>query len=263
VSDSALAVRDLDVSIGAVAILRRVSLEVRAGEHVTIIGPNGAGKTTLLKAVMRIVPAAGGAIDVRGVPLARYTQRELAKVVSYVPQSDGRLLPFTAEEFVKMGRYPHLGPLSPLGAADLAAVERAMDQTNTSRYADRQLATLSGGERQGVLIAAALAQGASILLLDEPATFLDPKHQTEVYDLLGRVNRESGVTIVSVTHDVNAAALHADRVIAIGGGAVVFTGTPRELMTADELRRIYDTEFTLVAHPSSDVPVVVPGGRRP
>ena len=143
-AETAINILDLNVDIGPARILSNVSLRVDGGEHVAIIGPNGAGKTTLLKSVMRVQPASSGTIEVCGTRLSEYSQRELAKVVSYVPQSDGRLLPFTALEFVKMGRYPHMSPLSPPTAGDLAAVERAMEQTKTAQYADRRLDTHGG-----------------------------------------------------------------------------------------------------------------------
>jgi len=257
-SDAALEISELSVTLGDHRVLRDVSLSVPRGARVSVVGPNGAGKTTLLKSVMRIVEAQATSVHVCGRRLGHYTQRELAKVISYVPQSDGRLLPFTAGEFVRMGRYPHLSPFSALTAEDEDVVRRAMEQTGTTRYAMRSLATLSGGERQSVFIAAALAQGARLLLLDEPATFLDPRHQDEIYHLLARVNVESSVTILSVTHDVNAAALHSDRVVALKDGTVVFAGKPRELMTAETLSQIYDTRFTFVDHPDADLPMVVP-----
>ncbi len=182
--------------------------------------------------------------------------------MSYVPQADGRLLPFTVREFVMMGRYPHLSPFSATTPEDESAVERAMEMTQTAEFADRPLDTLSGGERQGALVAAALAQGARLLLLDEPATFLDPRHEEAMARLLRRVNREGGVTIVAVTHDVNAAALRSDRVVALKGGAVVFAGTGRELMIDEALDLVYGKQFIMVEHPTAGLPVVVPDALR-
>jgi iron complex transport system ATP-binding protein len=266
VTDSAsiplVEVSGFTLEIGGVRILRDVSLAVTEGEFVSVIGPNGAGKTTLLRCMMRILAGGTGEILIAGRVLGSYTQRELARVVSYVPQADGRLLPFTVREFVMMGRYPHLSPFSVTAPEDVAAVERAMEMTGTAPFADRPLDTLSGGERQGALIAAALAQGAKLLLLDEPATFLDPRHEAEMARLLRRANREGGVTIVAVTHDVNAAALRSDRVVALKDGAVVFAGTGRELMTDTALELIYDKRFLMVEHPTAGMPVAVPDALR-
>ena len=251
-------VRGFSLELGGKRILREVSLSVADGEYVSIIGPNGAGKTTLLKCIMRILAGGTGDIRVAGRPIGSYTQRELARVVSYVPQADGRLLPFTVREFVMMGRYPHLSPFSVTAPEDEAAVDRAMEMTGSSDFADRPLDTLSGGERQGALVAAALAQGARLLLLDEPATFLDPRHEAAMARLLRRANREGGVTIVAVTHDVNAAALRSDRVVALKEGTVVFVGTGRELMTDEALGLVYDKRFLMVEHPTAGLPVAVP-----
>jgi len=261
--DPLIEVSGFYLKLGGKDILRDVSLAVKEGEFVSIIGPNGAGKTTLLKCIMRILTGGTGEIRVAGRALDSYTQRELARVVGYVPQADGRTFPFTVREFVMMGRYPHLSPFSSTTPEDEAAVAGAMEMTGCGAFADRQLDTLSGGERQGAFVAAALAQGASLLLLDEPTTFLDPLHEANISRVLRRVNREGGVTVVAVTHDVNAAALRSDRVVALKGGAVVFAGTGAELMTDEALELIYDKRFLMVDHPDADMPVTVPDAAAP
>ena len=251
-------VRNFSFRRGQKEILREVSFAVRRGEYLTIVGPNGAGKTTLLKCIDRILHGGSGEIEIFGRPLASYRQKELARRVSYVPQADGRVFPFTVEQFVLMGRYPHLSPFSSVGKHDRRAVREALELTATLEFADRLLDTLSGGERQKVYIAAALAQGADVLLLDEPTTFLDYRHQAEVCRLLARANQESGVTIVAVTHDVNHAALESDRIVALREGAVAFVGLPGEIMQPDVLRGIYGTAFLLVDHPRAEFPMIVP-----
>lgn len=255
---SVLEVDDLSFQVGAKPILRNVSFAVRRGEYVSIVGPNGAGKTTLLKCIDRLLPGGEQAIRVFGRPLAHYTQRELARRISYVPQGDGRIFPFTVEEFVLMGRYPYLSPFSSVDAAGRDAVRRAMEMTGTRPFAARRLETLSGGERQKVYLAAALAQQADILLLDEPTTYLDYRHQAEIRDLLAEINRTAGVTIVAVTHDVNRAALDSHRIVALREGEVAFIGLPCEVMQHAVLERIYGTSFLLAAHPQAGLPVVLP-----
>ncbi|OHB70595.1 MAG: ABC transporter ATP-binding protein, partial [Planctomycetes bacterium RBG_13_63_9] len=205
-------VRDFSFRMGRKEILRDVSFDVCEGEYLAIVGPNGAGKTTLVKCLDRILVGGTGRIEICGRPLAAYRRRELARLISYVPQADGRVFPFPVEQFVLMGRYPYLTPFSAVSKEDRAVVRRAMQQTGTSEFADRLLGTLSGGERQKVFIAAALAQEAQILLLDEPTTFLDYRHQAEIIELLARINRSAGVTVLAVTHDVNQAALQSDRI---------------------------------------------------
>ncbi len=257
-AEIAVDVRGFSFRLGRTQILHDVSFSVRVGEYLSIIGPNGAGKTTLLKCLDRILVGGTGEIDVLGRPLHSYRQRELAHRISYVPQADGRLFPFTVEQFVLMGRYPYLSPFSSVSSRDRDAVGEAMQMTGTAEFADRLLGTLSGGERQKVYIAAALAQGANVLLLDEPTTFLDYRHQKEIRDVLVRANAQSGVTIVTVTHDVNRAVLDSDRIVALREGRVVFSGRPREVMQPAVLRQIYQTQLLLVEHPGTKLPVIVP-----
>lgn len=244
---AAIRIQNLVCKLGGRAVLDGVSLEIPERGSIAILGPNGAGKTTLLKCVARIVRAASGSVEILGKIASGYSQRDLARVLSYVPQADARYLPFRVSEFVLLGRYPHLSPFSTLSLEDRRAADAAMDRTETREFADRPIDTLSGGERQRVFIAAALAQGARILLLDEPATFLDYKHQVEVVELLRRLNREEGVTLVSVTHDANDAARLGDHAIALKSGRVHFSGTMPELLAEGVLEDVFDTPFDRIA----------------
>ncbi len=245
-------------SISNKAILKDISLNVKEGEYISIVGPNGAGKTTLLKCLDRIHKGGSGDIRIAGKPLDKYSQKELARKLSYVPQADGRISPFTVYEFVMMGRYPHLSPFYSPGQEDKDAVHDALAMTGISEFAERFLSTLSGGERQKVFIAAALAQGAKVLLLDEPTTFLDPKHEADVHRLLARANRECGVTVVSVTHDINSAVLTSRRVLALKDGAVAFCGCADKFMNNEILQKIYEKSFLFVKHPRTGKTIVAP-----
>ena len=257
---TAISIEKLDYFIGEQRIVDSVSFTLDAGNYLSIIGPNGAGKTSLLKCINRIYTATGGDIHVFGKLLRDYTQRELARVLSYVPQANAEYFPFSVIEFVLMGRYPHLSPFTSVGPEDRAIAEEMLERTGTTPFADRAIHTLSGGERQKVFIAAALAQGAKILLLDEPTTFLDYKHQVEVTRLLQKLNREQNVTIVSVTHDVNSAVLTSNDVLALKHGAVAFHGPPEALSQGDQLEKIYGTKFHFVQDTDSGLPIVVPSG---
>jgi iron complex transport system ATP-binding protein len=239
-------------------ILKNVSFSVHEGEYVSIVGPNGAGKTTLLKCISRIYKGGRGNIAVAGKPLEKYSQKELALKIGYVPQADGRHAPFTVREFVLMGRYPYLSPFSPPGPSDKAAVKEAMEVTGTSEFSERFLGTLSGGERQKVYIAAALAQEAQALLLDEPATFLDPRHESDIYRLLAGINRERGVTIVSVTHNINSAVLTSRTVLALKGGTVAYNGPAEDFMNEEVLRTVYEKSFSLMQHPRYGRTIIAP-----
>jgi iron complex transport system ATP-binding protein len=263
-SAAAFQIEGLNVSAGGVHILRDVSFDVAESESLSIIGPNGAGKTTLLRCLMRMVPTMAGSLSIFGQPLASLAQRELAQLVSYVPQAEGRTLPFNVREFMLMSRYPHLSPFSHLTATDHAVVDSAIERTGIAAFESRGMDTLSGGERQKVFIAAALAQETRVMLLDEPTTFLDYRHQVEVLDLVDRLHNEGGLTVISVTHDLNQGALAGNRILALKAGRVAFHGTPAELLKQPAvLAGIYDTEFDLIAHPHTGATIVAPSKGRP
>jgi iron complex transport system ATP-binding protein len=257
-ADIVLEAKNFFLSLGGREILHDVSFRIARGEYVTIVGPNGAGKTTLLKCFDRLIGGGIGELSICGKSVGEYRQRELARLIAYVPQADGRLIPFTVEQFLLMCRYPYLSPFASVSKEDRRVVREALERTDTVQFADRILTTLSGGERQKVYIAAALAQGASIWLLDEPTTFLDYGRQSEILSLLAAANRQYIVTIVSVTHDLNHAVLETDRVVAIKEGRVAFNGPPGEIMKPDVLERIYGTPLLLVDHPQASVPMIVP-----
>ncbi|HEX9972930.1 MAG TPA: ABC transporter ATP-binding protein [bacterium] len=251
-------IENLSLSIANKTILNSVSIQIYDGDYLSIIGPNGAGKTSLLKCLMRIYPGYTGRIRFQDKLPDKISQKNLARLISYVPQADGRVFPFTVEEFVMMGRYPHLSPFSSFNSEDRNAVNRALEMTRMKPFAPRFMNTLSGGERQIVLIAAALAQGAKIMLLDEPTTFLDPKHEAEIYSILKRLNRELGMTIISVTHDINNAVLQSDKIVILRQGKIMYWGKAQDVMKNEILERAFDKTFTFVAHPGTGQNIVVP-----
>ena len=257
--DTLIEISDFSLRISGQEILRDVNLGVRRGDYVSIVGPNGAGKTTLIRCMCRILTGGTGRIQVAGRPIGELSQRELARYISYVPQADGSASPFTVYEFVLMGRYPYFSPFSPVKKEDEAAVAEALALTGTERFAERTLGSLSGGERQKVFIAAALAQKADALLLDEPTTFLDPVHQGAIYGILEQA-RAAGVTIVSVTHDINCAVLTSERIVALREGRIAFQGGASELMDNAILEGIYGKRFTFMSHPETGRRLVAPEG---
>jgi iron complex transport system ATP-binding protein len=256
-NDILIDVRNLSFHFGTRRVLNGVNFEVKRGESLAIVGPNGAGKSTLLKCLGRLLKGSPRSICLEGKPLESYRQKDLARWMSYVPQAEGRGAPFTVREFILMGRYPHLSPFSLIGVRDREAADRAMEWTGTRAFSNRPLDSLSGGERQKVLIAAALAQEARILLLDEPTTFLDYKHQSEIESILWKVKRDSGTTLILVTHDINAASLLGDRILALRAGEAVFLGPPEKAMRDEVLRTIYGKSFLFATHPETGLPVVV------
>ena len=251
-------VEELSVHLGEAEILREVSLAVGGGEFLTVIGPNGAGKSTLLRCLDGILAPSSGQVLIDDRPIEEFDRRELARTVSYVPQPDAGPLDYGVRSFVEMGRYPHINAWAALTKADAAAVDDAMELTGVAELADRSMSSLSGGERQRASIAAALAQGGSILLLDEPTSFLDYRHQVQILDLLDHLHDENDLTIVAVTHDLNSTVASSDAVIALKDGRVAATGNPAELLDADTLAAIYDANFRLVAGGHRGLPLVLP-----
>lgn len=254
----AIEIVNLSLKINSKSILNSVSLQIFQGDYLSIIGPNGAGKTSLLKCLMRIYSSYEGQIRFQGKSLEKISQKKLAKQISYVPQANGRVFPFTVAEFVMMGRYPHLNPFTSFNVEDRKTVQDALGITGMKPFADRLMNTLSGGERQIVFIAAALAQGAKIMLLDEPTTFLDPKHEAEIYAILRRLNRELGMTIVSVTHNINSAVLQSNKIVILKQGKVIYSGKAQNIMQDEILEQAYDKSFTLMVHPITGQTIIAP-----
>ena len=188
-SNPIIQIKNLSIALSGNEILRDVSLSINDGEYVSIIGPNGAGKTTLIKCLAGIYCDWSGDVTIAGKLFSEYSSKALAKLQSYVPQAEGRTNPLTVMEFVAMGRYPHLSTFTTLQSEDYAAIDAAIGRAGLESFRHRKMNTLSGGERQMAFIAAALAQGAKILLLDEPSTFLDYRHQAEVAEILKSASR--------------------------------------------------------------------------
>lgn len=256
--DPLLIVRDLSLRRQDRPVLHGVSLSLREGERLVLVGPNGAGKTTLLKCLNRILGGWSGSITLAGRPLSAYGHRELARWMAYVPQTGVQRSPFCVADIVMMGRYPYQGPWVRPTGRDRQIVEAALELTDTLGLRDRPLQSLSGGEGQRVLLAAALAQEAAILLLDEPTVFLDPHHEAALCAALARVHRERTLTTITVTHDLNRAVLMHDRLVALRGGRVAFSGTPASFMTRATLQEVYGNPFLLTSHPVTGDPMVLP-----
>jgi ABC-type cobalamin/Fe3+-siderophores transport system ATPase subunit len=254
-----LEARKFSCALGDRQILRDVSFQIRRGEYVSIVGPIGAGKSTLLKAFDRIMTGQiSGELDICAIPWQDWKQSDLAKLAAFVPQPDSRVPPFTVEQFLLMCRCPYMSPFATVRPDDRKVVREAMVGTGSTALSKRRIDTLSSGERQKVYIAAALAQGAHIWLLDEPTTFLDYHHQDEILSLIALANKEFDVTVVAVTQDLNRAVLESDRIMALREGELVFYGTPDLIMKPDMLQRIYGGSFMLVDHPKAGIPMIVP-----
>lgn len=215
-----------------------VSCTVDPGELLAVVGPNGSGKTTLLRGLLGLVEATAGQALVQGRPIDQWRRSELAHVVGVVTQREESVFPLRVSEAVMLGRYATLGALAPPRAADLAAVERAMERCDVAELGDRHVDTLSGGEWQRVRVARALAQEPAALVLDEPTSALDVRHEMEILELV-RLLVESGLGGVLVTHHLNLAARYADRVLLLDRGRVVDEGMPKAVLTADNIEAVF------------------------
>lgn len=240
-------------------VLRGIDFTLEKGGYLSILGPNGAGKSTLLKSFLRLhdTGRGRGAIQIRNRPLAFYSQRELARLIAYVPQAGGRTPPFTVAGFLLLSRYPHLAGSRVLRDADREQITKALDLAGIPHLADRRLNALSGGERQRACLAAALAQGTDILLLDEPTSFLDPKHASDVNALLKRLNREHGFTILTVTHDLNHPLDAGGLALVLRGGEQIYFGPAEELAANTVLETAFDHPFIRLTHPGTGKTLVL------
>ncbi len=242
--------------------LDAVSFTVNSGEVLGIVGPNGSGKSSLLKLLAGLLRPNRGTIQMAGQSIGCLEPQALARRVAVVPQEFVQVFPFTVAETVLMGRFPHqrtgwwnLGMAEESGA-DLLVAHRAMVDADVVALADRSVSDLSGGERQRVMIARALAQEPSILLLDEPMAFLDINHQIDICELIRRLNNERALTVVMVSHDLNVASQSCDRVMMLKDGRIVRMGSPMETITSESLRAVYGCDVVVDAHPHSGRPRV-------
>jgi len=242
-----LTAREVGWAIDGKSILEPLDLALESGECLAVIGPNGAGKTTLLRLLAGLLAPVGGDLAWKGEDYGSLKRRQMARRIAYVPQVRPATIPLTVEQMVVLGRFPYLSSwqMTP-DAADLERVDRVLDTVGLESLRQRPMDTLSGGERQAVFIAAALAQDAEVLLLDEPTTHLDARHQLEVAELLVGLRRSGRHSIVVSTHDLNLAARLADRVLALRNGTVVACGPPGDLLQPDCLGEIFDAPFTVV-----------------
>jgi iron complex transport system ATP-binding protein len=257
----ALEADGVSFAYGARPVLTDVTLAVAPGELVGVIGPNGGGKTTLVRLLSGVLAPQAGAVRLGGRPLAGRRRREVARRLAVVPQDPTVEFPFTALEVVLMGRAPHLRPLGFPGARDVALARAAMARLDVAGVEDRPLDRLSGGERQRVLLARALAQEPEVLLLDEPTTHLDLRHQAGIYEVVQALTRERGTAVLSVLHDLNLAAAQCDRLVLLAGGRVAREGSARDVLAADALRAAYGTAVDVAVNPRTGGPIVLPASR--
>ncbi|MGB9791960.1 MAG: heme ABC transporter ATP-binding protein [Thermacetogeniaceae bacterium] len=254
-------IHDVECRYGAHPVIKGMNLEIPKGSFVGIIGPNAAGKSTLLKTLAATLKPVCGVVWFRGEDVHKIPKRDLAREVAVVPQESSFAFPFSAHDVVLMGRHPHQGRLSRTTPRDLAVVRAAMEATDCWHLRERSILELSGGERQRVVLARALAQEPDVILLDEPIAHLDLSAQLEILDVLKEMNRDKGLTVVAIFHDLNLAAQYSDSLILLHRGEIYAAGAPEEVLTPGNIRDVYGAEVLVVRHPLAGIPQVIPLGR--
>jgi len=243
-------------------VLKDVSFEVNKAEFLAIIGPNGSGKTTLLKLMDKILIPQRGSIYLEGIDIKNINQRNIARKIGVVAQSEPFLFSFSVFDVVLMGRSPHLSRFQFEGRNDFEIVHNALKLTKIDYLSKRMVGNLSGGEQQRVLIARALAQEPEILLLDEPTSHLDLKHQIGIFELLRHLNQTSKITVIMVSHDINFASQFCDRIILLKKGRIAAQGRPQEVITEEIIRSVYEVPVLVDQNPYTGTPRVTPYSHR-
>ncbi len=238
-----------------VAVVRGVDLCLKRGDFVGLIGPNGCGKSTLIRILAGVLPLWDGELLYEGGMSNSLSRKEIARFLGVVPQEGQPPFAFSVRELVAMGRHPFIRRFRSLSLGDLRIVEEALEQADVLHLAERSIMELSGGERQRVIIARALAQTPSVLLLDEPTNHLDINHQVEVFDLLYRLNREAGLTLLCSTHDLNFAAEYCRHLLVMDKGQICASGPPEEVINEVLLQRVYGIEVRVDNRPDGSIRV--------
>ena len=253
---------NLTLGYGKKIIARDLSVAIPDGHFTAIIGPNGCGKSTLLRTLSRLMSPVEGSVFLDGEQIQRFASKEVARRIGLLAQNATTPGDITVQELVARGRYPHQPLFTRWRKEDEIAVTHAMQATGITHLAAQSGDTLSGGQRQRAWIAMVLAQETSIMLLDEPTTWLDISHQIDLLELLSELNRTQGYTLAAVLHDLNQACRYATHLIALRDGEIVAQGAPKEIVTPELIARIYGMRCMIIDDPVAGTPLVVPLGKR-
>jgi iron complex transport system ATP-binding protein len=255
-----IAIDKLNVTLSERPILKGISLTIEKGRFYCIAGPNGSGKTTFLRSLLNVLPVAKGYINIESSDINSYSQRKLARIEAIVPQNTYPECEFSAFDVVLMGRAPYLSPLQNESSKDIRIVKESMEITNTWHLKDQPVRCLSGGEKQRVIIARALAQQTGILLLDEPVSNLDIHHQVEILNLLKKLNVEKGITVIAVLHDLNHVFAYSNQVILFNRGELVAVGKPENVLTAENIKNVFAVDTCFIDNPLNGKKILVTVG---
>ena len=256
---SPLIAESLDLAYDQRQIVSDLDVSIPDGKFSIIVGPNACGKSTLLRALARLLPPAKGSVLLDGNNIEKMKTKKIAQRLGLLPQSSIAPDGITVAELVSRGRHPHQSFLRQWTDADEAAVLSALRATNTEELSSRLVDELSGGQRQRVWVAMVLAQETSLLLLDEPTTFLDVAYQIELLDLFSQLNHEYGHTLVAVLHDLNQACRYADEIIAMKDGSIVAQGAPETIITSELVNEVFGIDCTVIDDPVTGAPMIVAG----
>lgn len=251
---TAVAAENLRVAYGETTILPDLSLNLQPGQITAIVGPNGSGKSTALRTLARLQKPNSGTVYVNGRDIANLPTKEIARQMAILPQSPDVPSGVTVWDLAGYGRYPYQGLLGSFSKTDIEAIDWALAVTGLTTFKDRPVDTLSGGERQRAWIAMALAQQTDILLLDEPTTFLDIRYQIDILSLVRTLNREQGITVGWVLHDLNQAAAYSDHIFMLHSGQMYAQGSPTEVMTSAMIRDVFGIDVNVIPDPVSGCP---------
>lgn len=254
---SILRTENLEACYEKKTVFQNLNLDITKGKITTIIGPNGCGKSTLLKTMGRVLKQKQGKVLLQEQDMNTISTKEIARRLSMLPQSPVAPGLLGVEELVSYGRFPHRKNNKIMTKADREIIEWAMEITKTSPFRNRSIASLSGGQRQKVWLAMALAQKTDIILLDEPTTYLDMAHQLDVLQIIQELNRQEKSTIIMVLHDINHASRYSDHIIAMKDGSIIKSGTPTEIINQEVLKTVFQIEARIIIDPYDHAPVCI------
>lgn len=243
--ENIIEIKNITIKYGDYEVLRDISFGIKKGEFTSIIGPNGAGKSTVLKAIMKNIDIASGDISIKGKSIKDITHKEKACIIGFVPQEFNISFDFTVYDIVAMGRNPYLVKFKKSKYNDKKIIEESMQKTNTYEFKDKYFNSLSGGEKQRVIIARALAQQPEILILDEATSSLDIHHQLDILELIHSLNREDGLTVLTIMHDLNLASRFSDEIVLLSKNGIVKHGKPNEVIDEQVLKSVYDMDMVV------------------
>jgi len=251
-----LEVKSLRAGYGSGAVVQDINMSLEKGGFDCVLGPNGSGKSTLIKALQGLLKDVSGEVRVDGLDVFKMTRREIARQIAFVPQTAGLAFEFRVLEVVAMGRYAHQRRLAGLSAADRNAIQEVLEMVEISHLQEREVAHLSGGERQRVLIARALAQDTPLLFLDEPSSHLDLNYGLEVFEILARLQKEQGKTILATEHNINLVIPYARKIIFLKDGRIAAHGAPAEMITRENIKDVFRADVDIRENRYSKLPEI-------